>query len=97
MMTSPVSVQDAHAWGLVDAYSNASTDLLRRHLLRLTRLPKVGIERYKRYMRALWTLPSDTRARALAANREVFADPVNRARMLEFVNGGRLPWEGVQT
>jgi len=96
LMTQPVSVHDAQAWGLVDAYSNASADLLRRHLIRLTRLPKAGVERYKRYMRALWTLPPDARASALAANREVFTDPANRRKLLEFANDGRLPWERSQ-
>jgi len=93
LMTQPVSAQDAHAWGLVDAYSDASADLLRRHLLRLTRLPKTGVERFKRYMSALSSLPPDARASALAANREVFSDPANRKRVMEFVNGGRPPWE----
>jgi polyketide biosynthesis enoyl-CoA hydratase PksH len=96
LMTQPVSARDAHEWGLVDAYSNASSDLLRRHLLRLTRLPKAGVERYKRYMRTLSALPPNARASALAANREVFADPANRKKVLEFVNGGRLPWEGAR-
>lgn len=96
LMTQPVSVRDAHAWGLVDAYGNASGDLVRRHLLRLTRLPKAGVERYKRYMRSLSTLPANARASALAANREVFADPENRKKVLEFVGGGRMPWQGVE-
>lgn len=93
LMTQPITAEDGHLWGLVDALGNDSADLVRRHLLRLRRLPKPGVERYKRYMRRLWSLPSDAKASALAANREVFADPDNRRRMLEFVNNGRFPWE----
>src|SRR5215470_9626675 len=43
LMTAPIQVEEAHRWGLVDAYAADSADLLRRHLLRLRRLSKSGI------------------------------------------------------
>src|SRR5919109_5370763 len=47
LMTKPVSVQEAQAWGLVDVHEADSESLLRKHLLRLRRLSKPGIARYK--------------------------------------------------
>lgn len=74
LMTQPVSVRQANAWGLVDAYEVQSQALLRKHLLRLKHLPKTGILRYKRYMSGLNDLALRSKADAIAANQEVFSD-----------------------
>ena len=43
LMTQPIAIQQAHAWGLVDEYAEASESLLRKHLLRLRHLSKTSI------------------------------------------------------
>lgn len=93
LMTQPVSVQQACNWGLVDACEAESESLLRKHLLRLRRLPKTGIARYKSYIHGLnnWLLQSKTQA--LAANREIFSDPQNLNWIFQFIDNGRFPWE----
>src|SRR5207248_3090020 len=53
LMTQPIAVEQAHRWGLVDAYETQSDGLLRKHLLRLRCLSKVAIRRYKGYMTEL--------------------------------------------
>lgn len=93
LMTQPFSVQQAESWGLVDAWEANSQQLLRRHLLRLRRLSKTGIERYKRYMNVLNDSLRSRKADALAANFEVFADHENLARISRFVEDGTFPWE----
>lgn len=92
LMTKPVTVQQAHSWGLVDAFDSQSEALLRTHLLRLKNLSKTGIQRYKRYMSLLHDLQAP-RAAAIAANKEVFSDPENLARITRFVKTGLFPWE----
>lgn len=93
VMTQPITVQKASEWGLVDAFEANSEALLRKHLLRLRRLSKKGITRYKRYMGDLdGTLLRD-RAQALAANLEVFTDRENLDKIARYVQTGAFPWE----
>jgi polyketide biosynthesis enoyl-CoA hydratase PksH len=94
LMTEPVSARCAHAWGLVDECAADSQTLLRRKLLRLRRLSRPGILRYKRYMNALDDSLSAYKAKALAANVEVFGDQDNLQKIARYVNTGRFPWEG---
>lgn len=93
LMTRPFSVQEAHAWGLVDDYEADSASLLRKHLLRLRRLAGPSIGRYKRYMHALTDLVQQARPLALAANREMFSDPDTLRGIVRFVEKGKFPWE----
>lgn len=94
LMTQPISAQQAHDWGLVDAYEENSGNLLRKHLLRLRRLPKTGIARYKRYMNTLNNFPAISKSNAIAANIEVFTDQNNLDKITRFVKTGQFPWEG---
>lgn len=93
LMTHPISVQQAHQWGLVDAFDAESANLLRKHLLRLTRLSKTGIARYKSYMGALCASMLQSKPSALAANEEVFSDPRNLEGIFRYVEKGLFPWE----
>lgn len=94
LMTQPVTVQNAHEWGLVDAYEENSENLLRRNLLRLRRLNKTSIARYKRYMHSIEGSLDACEHGALAANREVFSDTENLQRISRYVKTGEFPWEG---
>lgn len=93
LMTQPVPVQQAYAWGLVDAYEEKSESLLRKHLLRLQRLPKTGIIRYKRYMSQFSENLSKTKSLAVNANKEMFSDPQTLEWIFQFVEKGKFPWE----
>jgi len=93
LMTQPITAAQAEAWGLVDGCEANSENLLRKKLLRLRLLGKAGIVRYKRYVRDLDATLAAAREPALAANREVFSDPDNLARVARYVRTGKLPWE----
>jgi polyketide biosynthesis enoyl-CoA hydratase PksH len=93
LMTQPFGVAQACEWGLVDAFEPRSDALLRRHLLRLSRLSRTAIRRYKRYMSGLSSALSEQKPRAVAANREVFSDPENLAAITRYVERGVFPWE----
>ena len=90
LMTQPVPVQQAQAWGLVDAYDAQSESLLRKHLLRLKHLPKIGIVKYKRYINELNDSILRFKSLAIASNKEVFSDPNNLERIFRFVEKGQL-------
>jgi polyketide biosynthesis enoyl-CoA hydratase PksH len=91
LMTKPVSVDEAHAWGLVDAVDHDSESLLRKHLLRLTRLPPTGVKRYKAYIGKLEPLIYKAKPFAMEAFREVFSDPINLEAISRFVESGFVP------
>lgn len=93
LMTQPVSAQQAIEWGLADACEENSKNLLRKHLLRLRRLNKTGIKRYKKYMNTLDDFPKVSKPDAVAANIEVFSDEENTEKIKRFVNTGKFPWE----
>jgi polyketide biosynthesis enoyl-CoA hydratase PksH len=93
LMTQNVSVQQAQAWGLVDAVEPSSEALLRKHLLRLRRLSRVAIRRYKDYMQSLQGNLAAIRPKAVAGNQEVFSDPANLAGIVRYVERGIFPWE----
>lgn len=92
-MTQPVSAQQAQNWGLVDELEGNSANLLRRHLLRLRRLNKKAVLRYKNYLTQMSNTLQELREPALAANLEVFSDPENRAVIDRYVSTGQFPWE----
>ncbi|HEY8463799.1 MAG TPA: enoyl-CoA hydratase/isomerase [Bacillota bacterium] len=93
LMTQPISVQQAHTWGMVDAYDAQSDLLLRRHLLRLKLLPQNGVLRYKRYMSQLNDILVKSKQLAVAANQAIFADPQNLEWICRFVEEGKFPWD----
>jgi polyketide biosynthesis enoyl-CoA hydratase PksH len=93
LTTKPVTAAQALDWGLVDDCEADSAALLRRHLLRLRRLSKAGIRNYKAYANALNPILTQSRAAAVTANRELFADPASREAIARFVRTGLFPWE----
>lgn len=94
LMTEPISAKCAHEWGLVDEYAADSQNLLRKKLLRLRRLSRTGIQRYKRYMNSLDSSLAASKIKALEANVEVFSDEDNLQKIARYVTTGQFPWEG---
>lgn len=93
LMTQPIQASQAAEWGLVDTMEQNSTNLLRRHLLRLRRLDKKAISRYKAYLAELDSFIDDAKAPAVAANLAVFSDPENVAKIVRYTQTGQFPWE----
>lgn len=93
LMTQPIAATQAEEWGLVDACEASSENLLRKQLLRLRRLHKNGIARYKRYASTLDPALVSAKGRALQANVEVFSDPDNLEKIARYVKTGKFPWE----
>lgn len=93
LSTQPITAAQALDWGLVDAVEDPLDGLLRKHLLRLRRLDKAAIGRYKRHRTALTGTVEAARPAALAANRDLFADPIIRAGIARYVTEGKFPWE----
>lgn len=93
LMTQPITAEQAYKWGLVDAYDMHSESLLRKHLLRLRRLSKKAISRYKLYTGELNDTLLRSKSLALAANQEIFSDSRNLEGIIRYVETGQFPWE----
>jgi polyketide biosynthesis enoyl-CoA hydratase PksH len=92
LTTQPIAAPQAFNWGLVDAFAEDSEDLLRRHLLRLRRLSKTGVARYKQYVNRLCPLSNQIGQMAAAESRAVFSDDEVVRNIYRFVETGKFPW-----
>jgi polyketide biosynthesis enoyl-CoA hydratase PksH len=93
LTTKAVDARKAGEWGLVDVCAERSGVAVAQHLTRLTKLPKRGIAEYKLFTSGLAGAVTSHRNAAVAANRSIFADPYNAARITRFVEHGVMPWE----
>ncbi len=93
LTTQPISAAQALDWGLVDALGDPVEDVLRKHLLRLCRLEKPAIARYKRHRAEDPGHLTASRPAAVAANRDLFGDPQIRAAIRRYVTEMKFPWE----
>ncbi|MDE9482428.1 enoyl-CoA hydratase/isomerase [Xenorhabdus bovienii] len=90
LTTQPVSAEWAKSAGLIDEVAVDSTELLRKHLLRLRRLSKPALQRYKQYMAQLSPLPTKARDSAIELNKRLFQQPEVLDRIFQFVASGNL-------
>jgi len=92
LMTQPITVIQAREWGLVDAFESDSDALLRRHLIRLRRLSKTAIRRYKTHMGRINSSLAELKPIAVNANLEMFSDADNLNAIARYVQEGIFPW-----
>lgn len=93
LLSRPFSVEQARSWGLVDDYHEDSENLLRMYLLRLRRISKKSISRYKQYLGTLDNSLSASKLNAVVMNQEVFSDPDNLQAISRYVDTGLFPWD----
>lgn len=93
LMTKPILAAQALTWGLIDEIDVNSGAALNRHLLRLRRLSKQGILRYKTYMNEINGSLSMSKPLAIQANKEIFSAPENLENISRFVKTGKFPWD----
>jgi polyketide biosynthesis enoyl-CoA hydratase PksH len=92
LMTQGISVQKAYEIGLVDELSENTQEVLRRSLLRLTRLETTTILDLKDYMSKLWIMSEETQK--LAVNKITLLLESNHVQqnIKNFVEKGEFPW-----
>jgi polyketide biosynthesis enoyl-CoA hydratase PksH len=93
LTTKPITVQEAHSWGLVDAFGADSEKLLRVHLRRLRCLNKRAIRDYKSFAAKFNSQLAEFQPEAVRANHKMFSDPENLDAIERYVTTGQLPWE----
>lgn len=93
LSTQSISARLAQDWGLVDVCEAQGEPLLRRHVIRLRRLSRAAVARYKSYAARVDGRLDEFRAAAIAGNLEVFGDAVNQRAIERYVKQGLFPWE----
>lgn len=93
LSTQAISAKQAYECGLVDAFEAQGEALLRRHVMRLRRLSRTALKRYKTYVGRLGTPLAEHRDAAIAGNLEVFRDEDNLRAISRYVQEGLFPWE----
>ena len=93
LTTQPITALQALQWGLADAVDDPADGLLRKHLLRLRRLNKDAVGRYKAHRAQTAESLQLHKPAALAANRAMFADPQIRCAIRRYVSEMKFPWE----
>lgn len=93
LTTQAIGVDEAHRWGLVDEWDEQPEQLLRRRLLRLSRLDAAAVGRLKRYVGELDPLSAETRELAVGTIASLLADASIRGAIRRYVESGVLPWQ----
>ncbi|MCB2360145.1 enoyl-CoA hydratase/isomerase [Clostridium estertheticum] len=93
LTTQSISVHEAYSWGLVDVYAENSVALLRKKLIRLTKLTKSSITEYKAYMDTFCKSIYRARDLAISSNEDMFANQDNLEKIYRYVEKGEFPWE----
>ena len=93
LSTQAISAKTACEWGLVDAFEAQGDALTRRHVMRLKRVSRITLQRYKAYVGQLAMPLHEYREAAVAGNLEVFTDQNNVRAISRYVREGLFPWE----
>lgn len=93
MTTQTINAQRAYEIGLVDEYSEKVSDLVRRNLLRLTRLDPKTIKTLKNYMSKLWIIDETTKRVAVNEITTLMNSEVVKSNIKNFVEKGIFPWD----
>lgn len=91
--TAPITCGQAESWGLVDQMGENSETLIKRQLVRLSRISKNAIARHKTYVNQIDESLTKVRELAVATNQAVFSDPENLAYIKRYKQTGKFPWE----
>lgn len=91
--TQTISASRAFEIGLVDEHSENVNDLLRRNLLRLTRLHPDTIKILKNYMSKLWIIDESTQKIAVNQITSLMNSTAVQSNIKNFVEKGIFPWD----
>lgn len=95
MITQGISAQRAFEIGLVDEVSQDPSDVLRRYLLRLTRLETTTIGSLKTYMSKLWIIDERTEELAVDQLNSLMQSAHVQSNIKRFVTTGLFPWSSM--
>jgi len=93
LTTRPLDADEAVRSALADELATDLAAAVRRLAVRAARLDRSTIGDLKQYTARLWPLTEDARALAVGELGRLMALPEVRARLTEFAQHGRFPWE----
>jgi polyketide biosynthesis enoyl-CoA hydratase PksH len=92
LITQGIPAQRALEIGLVDEVGENPSDILRRNLLRLTRLERDTIGNLKAYMSKLWIMDNQTQKLAVDMITSLIESDLVQKNIKEFISTGSFPW-----
>ena len=92
LVTQGINTKRAFEIGLVDEMGENTQDILRRNLLRLTRLETNTIFDLKNYMAKLWILNDETQKLAVDKITTLVSSDKVKSNIKNFVERGVFPW-----
>ncbi len=93
LTTQNISCQRAYQIGLVDEQGANTDDLLRRNLIRLTRLDTQTIMDLKAYMSKLWIIHDETQKLAVDKITTLLHSERVQCNITNFVEHNKFPWQ----
>lgn len=93
LTTQKMTAEEAHACHLVDEVTDQLDDVMRRYLLRLTRLNSSTIQDMKTYFRKLWIVNDAMEKAAIHELARLIQESRVQTNIKNFVENRKFPWE----
>ncbi|WP_136667787.1 enoyl-CoA hydratase/isomerase [Flavobacterium sp. H122] len=93
LISQGISAERAHQIGLVDEVSTNVNEVVRKNLLRLTKLETDTIKDLKDYMSKLWIINQQTQQLAVDKIYSLLNTEKVQTNISNFVENGKFPWD----
>lgn len=93
LITLGISAERAYEIGLVDEVTDEIDNLLRKNILRLSRLETNTIQEIKSYTAKLWIIKEDTKTIAVNKLQTLMESETVQKNIKNFIEKGEYPWE----
>ncbi len=93
LITQGISAERAYQIGLVDEISTNINDIVRKNLLRLTRLETETIKSLKDYISKLWIINEQTQQLAVNKISSLLNSEKVQNNIKNFIQNGKFPWD----
>lgn len=93
LITLGITAQRAYEIGLVDEVTEEVDNLVRKNILRLSRLETNTIQEIKSYTAKLWIIKDETKTVAVNKLQSLIESEIVQKNIKNFVEKGEYPWE----
>lgn len=93
LITLGITAQRAYEIGLVDEVTDEVDNLIRKNILRLSRLETNTIQEIKSYTAKLWIINDETKTVAVSKLQSLIESEIVQKNIKNFVEKGEYPWE----
>jgi polyketide biosynthesis enoyl-CoA hydratase PksH len=95
LTTQPIDGQEAYRLQLVDELTNQPEVVLRKYLLRFSRLDNQTLMDMKAYFQKLWVINDETEQLAINEITRLLQTPRIQQNLTNYLQQGRFPWDKI--